>query len=45
MNYHMPDESGELDRCFEKHHMNDGQEELRVVEPEELVSWLQQDRH
>jgi len=45
ISYHMPDESGKLNCCLKQDQMNDGQEKLGSVEPEESVSWLQEDCH
>jgi hypothetical protein len=45
MAYHMPEESGELECGVEEDQVDDGEEHLGAVEPEELVAGFDEDRH
>lgn len=43
--YHMPDEGGQLECSFEENQVDDGEQKLRPVKPEELVTRMQQNAH
>lgn len=43
--YHVPDESGELEGGLEEDEVDDGQQQLGSVEPEQLVARLQHHVH